>query len=291
MRSINILLLTFFLGLIPLTLFAQKEIMFFQTDWGNELPMDTFLVKVKADGYDGIEVWMPGSDEAKANLKTGLKKYDLKVIFLNGTNRGLPLEEALKSYETGLREILAWEPVKVNNHTGNDFWTEDQNLKFIELADKLSKESGIPIIHETHRGRFSYTLPAAVSMLERFPDLKYTLDISHWMVVHERLINKTDPNLQKINPSVSHIHARVGFAEGPQINNPAAPEWNNAVKTHLDIWEEIIRSSKEEVFTITTEFGPPPYLPTIPFTNKPIADQWEANIYIMKAIKERIAND
>ena len=167
MRSINILLLTFFWGLIPLTLFAQKEIIFFQTDWGNELPMDTFLTKVKADGYHGIEVWMPGSDEAKANLKTGLKKYDLKVIFLNGTNRGLALEEALKSYETGLREILAWEPVKVNNHTGNDFWTEDQNLKFIELADKLSKESGIPIIHETHRGRFSYTLPAAVSMLER----------------------------------------------------------------------------------------------------------------------------
>jgi hypothetical protein len=291
MRSINILLLTLFLGFIPFSLFAQKKILFFQTDWGNGLPMDTFLAKVKADGFDGIEVWMPGSDQAKANLKAGLEKYDLKVIFLNGTNRGLPLKEALNAYEAGLREISVWKPVKINNHTGNDFWTEDENLKFIEVAEKLSKESGIPIIHETHRGRFSYTLPAAVSMLERFPDLEYTLDISHWMVVHERLINKTDPNLQKIMPSVSHIHARVGFAEGPQINNPAAPEWENAVNTHLDIWEEIIRNSKEKVFTITTEFGPPPYLPTIPFTNKPIADQWEANIYIMKAIKERIAND
>lgn len=291
MRSINLLLLALILGIAPFTLLAQKNILFFQTDWGNELPMDEFLAKVKADSYDGIEVWMPGSDEAKANLKAGLKKYDLKIIFLNGTDRGLPLEEALKNYEAGLRDILVWEPVKVNNHTGNDFWTEDQNLAFIEIADKLSKESGIPIIHETHRGRFSYTLPAAVSMLERFPDLKYTLDISHWMVVHERMIDKNDPNLQKINPAVSHIHARVGFAEGPQINNPAAPEWNNAVKTHIDIWEEIIRDSKEEVFTITTEFGPPPYLPTIPFTNKPIADQWEANVYIMKAIKERFSND
>ena len=270
---------------------AQKNIMFFQTDWGNELPMDAFLAKVKAQGYDGIEVWMPAMDVAKTKLKAGLKKYDLKVIFLNGTNRGLPLKEALKNYEEGLKEILLWKPFKVNNHTGNDFWTEDQNLAFIEVADKLSKESGIPIMHETHRGRFSYNLPAAVSMLERFPGLKYTLDISHWMVVHERLINTNDPNLQKIKPSVSHIHARVGFAEGPQINNPEAPEWSNAVKTHLDIWEEIIRNSEDDIFTITTEFGPPPYLPTSPFTNQPLADQWEANIYIMKAIKERFSND
>lgn len=291
MRLINKIILLLVLGLFPLTLLAQHQLMFFQTDWGNELPMDEFLAKVKSDGYDGIEVWMPGSDEARATLKEGLEKYQLKVIFLHGTNRGLPFEEALQSYEAGLKEILSWKPVKVNNHTGNDFWTSEQNLAFIKVADAYSKESGIPIIHETHRGRFSYTLPAAVAMLERFPDLKYTLDISHWMVVHERLISKNDPNLQKIMPAVHHIHARVGFAEGPQINNPAAPEWENAVKVHLDIWEEIIRNSNGEIFTITTEFGPPPYLPTIPFTNKPIADQWEANVYIMKAIQARFAHD
>lgn len=291
MRLTNKTILILALGLLPLTLLAQKDLMFFQTDWGNELPMEEFLAKVKADGYDGIEVWMPGSDEARTILKEGLEKYQLEIIFLHGTNRGLPFEEALKDYENGLREILSWNPVKVNNHTGNDFWSQEQNLEFIKIADTYSKKSGIPIIHETHRGRFSYTLPAAVSMLEKFPDLKYTLDISHWMVVHERLIQKNDPNLQKIMPSVQHIHARVGFAEGPQINNPAAPEWENAVKVHLDIWEEIIRNSKDEVFTITTEFGPPPYLPTVPFTNKPIADQWEANVYIMKAIQARFTND
>ncbi|MBN3583683.1 sugar phosphate isomerase/epimerase [Algoriphagus aestuarii] len=283
----------FLLGLLllPLTILAQKQLLFFQTDWGNQLSLDEFLQKVKKDGYDGIEVWMPGSNDAKENLKSGLQKYDLKVIFLHGTNRGLPFKEALKSYEKGLKEVLSWNPVKVNNHTGNDFWSEDENLEFIKIADRLSKESGIAVIHETHRGRFSNTLPAAVSMLERFPDIKYTLDISHWMVVHERLLTKEDQNLQRIFPAVQHIHARIGFAEGPQVNNPAAPEWKNELEAHLDIWEEIIRNSKEEVFTITTEFGPPPYLPTIPFTDKPIADQWEANVYIKKAIKERFQND
>ena len=273
--------------LLPMRISAQQKILFFQTDWGNTLSMDAFLAKAKAAGYDGVELWMPAGEDKKKSLKEGLKKYELEVIFLHGTARNLPFEEALRVYEVGLQEILAWKPVKVNSHTGNDFWTSEQNLAFIALGDRYAKQVGIPVLHETHRGRFSYTLPEAVAMLRKFPNLKYTLDVSHWMVVHERLLTESDPLLQEIFPSVDHIHARVGFAEGPQVPNPAAPEWKNEVKAHLDIWEKIIRSQTGKVFTVTTEFGPPPYMATVPFTNQPLADQWEANVWIMNALKSR----
>ena len=273
--------------LLPMRIAAQQKILFFQTDWGNTLSMDDFLAKAKAAGYDGVELWMPAGEDKKNSLKEGLKKFELEVIFLHGTARNLPFEEALRVYEVGLQEILAWKPVKVNSHTGNDFWTPEQNLAFIALGDRYAKQVGIPVLHETHRGRFSYTLPEAVSMLRKFPNLKYTLDVSHWMVVHERLLTESDPLLQEIFPSVDHIHARVGFAEGPQVPNPAAPEWKNEVKAHLDIWEKIIRSQTGKVFTVTTEFGPPPYMATVPFTNQPLADQWEANVWIMNALKSR----
>jgi hypothetical protein len=273
--------------LMPMQISAQQKILFFQTDWGNTLPMDAFLAKAKAAGYDGVELWMPAGEDKKKSLKEGLKKYELEVIFLHGTARNLPFEEALRVYEVGLQEILAWKPLKVNSHTGNDFWTSEQNLAFIELGDRYAKQVGIPVLHETHRGRFSYTLPESVAMFRKFPNLKYTLDISHWMVVHERLLTESNPLLQEIFPAVAHIHARVGFAEGPQVPNPAAPEWNNEVKAHLDIWEKIIRSQTGKVFTVTTEFGPPPYMATVPFTNQPLADQWEANVWIMNALKSR----
>jgi len=278
------LLLVLFL---PMRISAQQKILFFQTDWGNSLPMDAFLAKAKAAGYDGVELWMPAEEDKKKSLQEGLKKYELEVIFLHGTARNLPFEKALEVYELGLQEILAWKPVKVNSHTGNDFWTSEQNLAFIALGDRYAKQVGIPVLHETHRGRFSYTLPESVAMLRKFPNLKYTLDVSHWMVVHERLLTESDPLLQEIFPAVDHIHARVGFAEGPQVPNPAAPEWNNEVKAHLDIWEKIIRSHTGKVFTVTTEFGPPPYMATVPFTNQPLADQWEANVWIMNALKSR----
>lgn len=273
--------------LLPIRIAAQQKILFFQTDWGNTLTIDAFLAKAKAAGYDGVELWMPAGEDKKKSLQEGLKKYGLEVIFLHGTARNLPFEEALRVYEVGLQEILAWKPVKVNSHTGNDFWTPEQNLAFIALGDRYAKQVGIPVLHETHRGRFSYTLPESVAMLRKFPNLKYTLDISHWMVVHERLLTESDPLLQEIFPAVDHIHARVGFAEGPQVPNPAAPEWKNEVKAHLDIWEKIIRSQTGKVFTVTTEFGPPPYMATVPFTNQPLADQWEANVWIRNALKSR----
>lgn len=288
MIKLKVTLLLAWLGLLSFELLAQKKVLFFQTDWGNELPTEDFLAKVKASGYDGVEVWMPGKPEAREALKNGLKKHELKVIFLHGTNKSLPFEEALKAYETGLKELYSWNPVKVNSHTGSDFWTLEQNLAFLQVGEKLAKEAGISLIHETHRARFSYTLPATLEMLEKFPELGLTLDISHWMVVHERLIPLSDPFLQKILPTIEHIHARIGFAEGPQVNNPAAPEWKNEVKVHLDIWEHLIRNYPGEVFTVTTEFGPPPYLPTVPFSNVPIADQWEANVWIMNTLKERL---
>jgi hypothetical protein len=41
------------------------------------------------------------------------------------------------------------------------------------------------------------------------------------------------------------------------------------------------------VLTITTEFGPPPYLPTIPFKNVPVADQFEINSFMKDLLRDR----
>lgn len=270
---------------------AQEEILFFQTDWGNTLSWDAFCKRAKSDGYDGIEIWLPTDPQSRVELKTALRTYGLKVGFLNGTNRAIPFEESLKAYITHFDTLIAWQPAYINCHTGSDFYTIAQNSAFIKAANKKAVESGIPIYHETHRGRFSFNLPATNRYLREFPDLKLTLDISHWMVVHESLLKEQDKALEAVIKNSHHIHARVGHAEGPQVNDPEAPEWQDALDRHLEIWELVIGSRSEErkdAFTITTEFGPPNYLPTLPYTQMPLADQWQANVYIMNAIKARL---
>ena len=38
---------------------------------------------------------------------------------------------------------------------------------------------------------------------------------------------------------------------------------------------------------VTTEFGPQPYMPSLPFSNKPVADQFEINCYMKDMIRKR----
>lgn len=87
----------------------------------------------------------------------------------------------------------------------------------------------------------------------------------------------------------AHIHARVGQPEAPQVSDPRAPEWEKIVAQHLDWWDQVVKTqrSKGEKTTILTEFGPPDYMPTMPYTRKPLADQWAVNIYMMQLLRKR----
>jgi hypothetical protein len=73
-----------------------------------------------------------------------------------------------------------------------------------------------------------------------------------------------------------HIHARVGYTEGPQVPDPRDPLWTEALQHHLKIWDEVIRIKKENdtpYFTITPEFGAPPYTVLLAGTLQAIASQ------------------
>ena len=274
----------FFIG------YTQNQILFFQTDWGYSGSVEDFIKKAKNSGYDGIEIWLPAEPKKQKIISNALKKFDMKVIFLCGTNSNLPFEESLEEYKSYLKKAIDQKPLAINSHTGSDFLSFEQNMAFIIAANNLSKASNIPIYHETHRGRFSYSLPETNKYLNDNYNLKLTLDISHWMVVHESLLKNKEDLLEKVILKSDHIHARVGFEEGPQVNDPSAPEWKSALNRHLDIWESVIQKkwNKKQIATITTEFGPPNYMPTMPFTNKPLSDQWENNVFIMNMLKKRL---
>ena len=270
--------------------YTQNKTLFFQTDWGYNGKVEDFIEKAKISGYDGIEIWLPAESKKQKLISKALKEFDMRVIFLCGTNGNLPFEESLEEYKKHLQKAVDQKPIAINSHTGSDFLSFEQNMAFINAANNLSATSNIPIYHETHRGRFSYSLPETKKYLEANINFRLTLDISHWMVVHESLLKNREDLLEKVVLRSDHIHARVGFEEGPQVNDPSGPEWKIVLDRHLDIWETVIQKNwnEKKIATITTEFGPPNYMPTIPFTRKPLSDQWENNVFIMNMLKDRI---
>jgi hypothetical protein len=45
------------------------------------------------------------------------------------------------------------------------------------------------------------------------------------------------------------------------------------------------------VLTITPEFGPPNYMHTLPYSNAPVADVWEVNVYMKELLAEALTID
>jgi len=105
--------------------------------------------------------------------------------------------------------------------------------------------------------------------------LKLTCDFSHWVCVAERLLEDCGDIIQLAAQRCQHLHARVGFEEGPQVSDPRAPEWARHVAVHEGWWDQIWSAQAKrglEIPTLTPEFGPAPYLPLLPYTQMPVAN-------------------
>jgi hypothetical protein len=219
-----------------------------------------------------------------------LAKHNLKIGFLYGSG-----EKDFAKHEAQFKQFLAdaaaTKPVYINCHSGKDYFTVDQKEKLISFTAGVSAQSGVPIYHETHRGRALYSAPVTAELMKKIPSLRLTLDISHWCAVHESYLGDQEESISLALSRTDHIHVRIGHPEGPQVSDPRAPEWNTAVQTHFAWWDKIVENKKKEGKRITflTEFGPPDYMPTLPYTRQPLANQWDINVHMMEVIRKRYA--
>ncbi len=258
------------------------------TNWGFNGNYDAFCTKAKAEGYDGVEIWLPGSEKERDDLMNAVAKHGLRHAFLCGSGDA-DFAKHLKEFEKMLRDGVALKPLYFNCHSGRDWFNFEQGSRFVQLGLEVAKSSGVPVYHETHRGRLMFAAQITKQYMEAFPGLRLTLDISHWCAVHESLLEDQPETIKMALSRTDHIHARIGHQEGPQVNDPRAPEWASAVKAHFAWWDDVVKRKAVEgqPITVLTEFGPPTYLPTVPYTFQPLADQWEINVYMMKLFRER----
>lgn len=273
---------------IPASQQAGFSLLIFATNWGFSGSWDQFCSKIKEEGYDGTELWYPGDEAQRKELFAALQKYKLKVGFLvAGADRDP--KKHLEQFKNNLEAAAAQKPVYINCHSGRDHFSFDQNKAFIDLTTSVSKSTGVPIYHETHRSRILYAAPVARQFMEKLPDLRITFDVSHWCNVHESILDDQPETLAMTLDRADHIHARIGHAEGPQVNDPRAPEWKDFVEAHFKWWDKIVERKKKEgrIMTFLTEFGPVDYMPALPYTRQPLANQWEINNHMMKTLRKR----
>ena len=264
------------------------QALIFATNWGYVEGWEAFCKKIKALGYDGAEFWYPSDVRERTMILDLFAKHSLKYGFLIGSGES-EYQKHLKEFEDSLKGAVAAKPVYINCHSGKDYFSFDQNKAFLEMTIKVSRDTGVPVYHETHRSRILYAAPVAKQFFQALPDARITLDISHWCNVHESYLQDQQDTVAMALQRTGHIHARIGHPEGPQVNDPRAPEWKDAVASHFAWWDQVVERKKREGATMTflTEFGPVDYMPAIPYTRQPIADQWEINVHMLKTLRAR----
>lgn len=268
-----------FWGIAPNVFDSEQEcIRFSEPD-----RLDDVCRRVKDAGYDGVESPMPSSGEARDfnRLLADNGLVFLPMVITVGAGRSQVaggVKDHLASLRRQLDRAAEFSPEQLSAHGGTDSMSDDEAVEFFEAALEMEREAGIPIAWETHRRRILYTSWRTARLLHRLPELKLLADYSHWVLVAERMLEDRAEDLRVANQRVIHIQGRVGGPEQPQAADPRAPEIKPLLEIYEGWWAEIILhrlAARDQYLHFNPEYGAPPYLPTLPYTQQPIADLWE----------------
>ncbi len=247
--------------------------------WGITEPWETAIPRIAAAGFSAIEAPVERYAPAEsARLRELLAAHALGLV-AQGFTHGADVDAHLAALRASLTAAAAWSPRLLNLQSGSDAWSRDEMVRFYREAARITADQAVPVAHETHRGRCFNTPWATRDLITAVPEVQLTADFSHWVCVAERLVLDEDPALlHLVADRTVHIHARVGYAGGPQVPDPRAPEWQTEVAAHERWWDVVWRSMAARRLpecTLTPEFGPAPYMHHAPFTNAPAADLWD----------------
>ncbi|KAL4994139.1 hypothetical protein BDV10DRAFT_199046 [Aspergillus recurvatus] len=245
-----------------------------QSEWKQK------FIEWKAHGYAGIEIDFAGmsSEELQllrsicdeVGLETSVTLFSSWPKYVGRRPPGLTPDDHAEFFRSQLRLASILKPVRVNAQSGADHFSWDDSVAFYKKALQVEKEEGFHgrVCHETHRNRSLFNPYAADYILQKVPELIITADISHWVVVSERLLDNNEEDqeiLKRVIPRVGHIHTRMGTTQASQCPEPLSPAFAEERAFFEKFWLDIVKH-KHQIdpncrLTFVPEYGPFPYHP------------------------------
>ena len=173
-------------------------------------------------------------------------------------------------------------------------------IPLLEGWRRLADQAGVAVHVETHRDRMTTDLMFTLQLLDCFPDLRLTADVSHYLVGREFAwpVDQTNHALiKRILDNAWGIHGRIASREQVQISL-SFPQHQGWVGLFMDWWEYAIRSWRrraktDAVLTFLCELGPPPYAITGP-DGAELSDRWQEALLMkdmIRALWQRVVDE
>ncbi len=147
-----------------------------------------------AAGFDGIEARLPLQADERVEFGAFLRSNRVPYICtLFSAYDVLPDQNATPArHLADIDRKLGWAteltPRFVNLLAGNDRWPQALQVEFFGQAMELAARHGVFCSFETHRARSLYSPWVTLELIRQLPRLRFTSDISHWVVCCERLL-------------------------------------------------------------------------------------------------------
>lgn len=248
------------------------------TEW----TLDEKFARVKAAGFEHVECWLEDSNEAE--VSQALKTCDLKLIL---GHRPFNVEDTRSTVERAKRlgaEFLFMQPATA-------FTSLDEVVKIVREGHRIASDNGLACFVETHRNNYTETLPQILQLIEAVPEVRFTADLSHLVLVGEFYHSDVENALEKMRPILertAHAHARI--CNGEQVQVDVGDGSDESAQFFVSLWAQAMKNWLQsaqtgDVFPFASELGPPRYAITLP-DGREFSDRWEQSL-VMKKLAEQ----
>ncbi|HEY3235089.1 MAG TPA: hypothetical protein VGJ84_10240 [Polyangiaceae bacterium] len=258
----------------------------FKVLWGmhGDTPEEQMKL-IKEAGYDGVEGGIMPFDGPR--YLEHIARYELEHIPMIMTEG----PDHLASFRSQLKVFASWKPLQITSLSAKDNLPIREQIAFFRGALEAEQEYGVPVAHETQRGRALCNPWSTAEILDAVPGLKLAADFAHWMCVCESTLEDY-PEVAIACERALHLHGRIGYEQGPQVPDPRAPEYQRHVERHEALWDMVLaahRRAGRTTLTFDPDFGAPDYMHTLPYTRQPVASLWDITLWMADRFRRRFA--
>ena len=170
--------------------------------------------------------------------------------------------------------------------------TLEECVPLLEGWRRLGEEAGVAVHVETHRDRMTTDLLFTLRLLDAFPDLRLTGDLSHYLLGREFAWPISDENhrlIRRILDNCWGFHGRVASREQIQVQISFAHQ-RDWLDLFLGWWEYGFRSWRKRAppdatLTFLCELGPREYAMT-GADGYELSDRWKESLLMKRLIRE-----
>lgn len=254
-----------------------------QDEWTLEEQLDLIVEA----GFEGISFSFTDADRAK-RIGAEAVSRNLRIqaqYFPTTPDDFAPVFETIEAVGREHVDNLDLQP-NVRPHT------VDECIPYLTRWQQLADEAGVPMYIETHRDRMTTDLLFTLQLLDAIPTLKFTADLSHFLVGREFALPVSEANhalIRRILHRSYAFHGRVASREQVQVQ-VSFPHHQLWVDLFAGWWLEGFRHFRstfpDDVLTFTTELGPPFWYAITGADGEELSDRWAEALQLAALARE-----